>query len=34
MIVSGGTIWLGKRNGEVRCGKRTSVADDLAAMAG
>jgi len=30
MIVSGGTIWLGKRNGEVRCSKRTSVADEEA----
>lgn len=28
MIVSGGTIWLGKRSGETRCGKHTSIADE------
>ena len=28
MIVGSGTIWLGKRSGETRCGRHTSIADE------
>jgi hypothetical protein len=28
MIVSGGTIWLGTRSGELRCSHHTSISDE------